>query len=284
MALAPAPLQAADSVSKTSAPSQSYVLPETETWDMTSKDGQTFRIYVSRPEGEAPKDGYPVLYVLDGNAMFAGFAEARRIQNVYQNDMSKMIVVGIGHPSGELYDGRRMYDFTAQVKTPALKEAYKDYPSGGRDLFLSFLLHEVRPEIAKRYKTHAERQSLFGHSLGGLFALYTLYTQPEAFHTIIAASSSIWWDNQAILNEERTFMRKLEKGPVPGHISRLLLLTGEEEEEGSVMRDTILLGKRMEALSIYGMRSEYEVLEEETHISVPARAVTITMRYAMQWP
>src|SRR5690606_2422063 len=70
-----------------------YTMPQTETWDMTSDSGETYRIFLSYPGvGEPPADGYPVLYVLDGNAMFAGFAEARRIQE-YQ-DVGKVIVVG----------------------------------------------------------------------------------------------------------------------------------------------------------------------------------------------
>ncbi len=284
LALAPAPLKAAESA-KDAAVATEYVLPQTETWKMTSKDGQEFRIYVSRPEGEAPKEGYPVLYVLDGNALFTGFAEARRVQSVYDNEkIGKMIIVGIGHPGDKIYDGRRIYDFTADVQMPALKAQFKDYRSGGRDLFLSFLLNEVQPDIARRYKTHPYRQSLYGHSLGGLFSLYVLYTRPEAFHTIIAASPAIWWDDQRVLEEERAFVRRLEKGPKPARISRLLLIAGEEEAEGPITLDTILLGKRMEALSKYGVRSQYEVFEEETHISVPARAVTPTLRHAMQWP
>lgn len=51
-----------------------YVMPETEWWDLTAEDGAVYRIYGSHPQGEAPKDGYPVLFVLDGNAMFGGFA------------------------------------------------------------------------------------------------------------------------------------------------------------------------------------------------------------------
>src|SRR3546814_16935557 len=63
------------------APATAYALPETETWDLASDEGQPYRILVSRPDGEAPDGGFPILYVLDGNAMFAAFAEARRIRS-----------------------------------------------------------------------------------------------------------------------------------------------------------------------------------------------------------
>src|SRR3546814_4521252 len=81
---------------------------------MTSAAGRTYRILISRPAGEAPEGGYPILYILDGNAMFAGFAEARRIQGFGDRDLDKMIVVGIGHPGEQVYDPRRMEDFTGR--------------------------------------------------------------------------------------------------------------------------------------------------------------------------
>ncbi|WP_411817811.1 alpha/beta hydrolase [Hyphococcus sp. DH-69] len=261
-----------------------YVMPETEVWDMETAHGDKYRLYVSRPEGDAPDGGYPVLYVLDGNAMFAGFAEARRIQSVYNSGLDKMIVVAIGYPNNELYDGRRMDDFTPSIKNPELKALYKDYASGGRDDFLKFLLEQVRPEIANRYPVNEDRQSLFGHSLGGLFALHVLYSNPGAFHSIIAASPTIWWDDQFILAEERAYAERIKKNRLLGAASRVFIYTGELEETPVTVSDSIALGKRLETLSAYGLRSEYEILDGETHITVPSRAVTKTLRAAMQWP
>lgn len=263
---------------------QGYVLPETEVFDMKAKHGLDYRIYVSRPEGEAPEGGYPALYVLDGNAVFAGFAETRRIHSIYKTGIDKMIIVGIGFPNTELYDGRRMGDFTPPIKSPELKDVYKAYPNGGRDDFLAFLLNEVRPEIARRYAVNDRRQSLFGHSLGGLFALHVLYSQPGAFHAIVAASPSIWWDNQFILEEERAFAARLAKEPSLGRKTRVTIFVGELEETPVMVGDSIALGERLKELSSYGLRSEYEVLDGEGHLTVPSRAVTKTLRAAMQWP
>lgn len=261
-----------------------FAMPDTEMWDMQAAHGETYRIFVSRPAGEMPAEGYPVLYVLDGNAMFAGFAEARRIQSVYTYGHDKMIVVGIGYPDQTLYPPRRLGDFTPPIAQPALKALFKDYPSGHRDKFLAFLMEKVRPEIARRYKIHPARQSLYGHSLAGLFALHVLYTMPGSFHSIIATSPSIWWDNQGILADEQAFKARLEKDPSLGRGTRLLVLSGELEEEEIVVNDSLALGRRLEPLSAYGLRSSVKVLDGETHITVPARSVTLALRAAMQWP
>lgn len=255
-----------------------YTMPETETWDMISADGQVFRIFVSRPSAPAPAGGYPILYVLDGNAMFAGFAEARRIHGFGSGGIDKMIVVGVGHPGEQIYDARRMFDFTATIETPALKQAFAQYQSGGRDRFAKFLLDELRPAIEKRYTVSPLQQSLYGHSLGGLFALHVLYSRPGAFRTIIATSPSIWWDNQSILAEEAAFRARIEKTPDIGKASNLLLMAGEREDEGNIAGDTKALAERMAALSGYGLRSDFILLDGETHISVPSRSVTATLR------
>ena len=47
------------------------------------------------------------------------------------------------------------------------------------------------------------RQSLWGHSYGGLFVLHTLLRQPATFQRYIAADPSFWWHDGFILQEER---------------------------------------------------------------------------------
>jgi len=132
----------------TPAPLPGYAMPSTQMWDMQSDAGETYRILVSYPTTEMPADGYPVLYVLDGNALFAGFAEARRIQEYY--DIGKMIVVGVGYPTDQAYDVRRLNDYTPPMldpPPPALRRLAQ-YKSGGQDRFLDFLTGKLRPRSA----------------------------------------------------------------------------------------------------------------------------------------
>jgi len=260
----------------------SYVLPGSEIWELTSAGGEIYKIFVSAPTtGEPPKGGYPVLYVLDGNALFAAFAEARwRLQ---WETLGQSIVVGVGYPTDKAYDKRRGPDFMSPF---AGKDGYvyqngekpKAQP-GGKDYFLDFLTGPLRAEIAKRYKIDPKRQALFGHSYGGSFALHALYARPNAFSAIIAASSSIGYRNMTMLAEERAFAGKLMKGKVQAPAA-LLLQTGALEEIYVDTSDTVALAKRLEALSAYGLRTRLEVFADETHNTVPTRAVTPTLRFA----
>jgi len=266
---------------------QAYALPGTESWEIANDSREPYRIFVSRPEGPPPAEGYPVLYVLDGNAMFAGFAEARRIQEGSHPDVANSLIVAVGYPTDRPYDGaRRLYDFTPVplAEVPAAQVPLAKYRAGGQDAFRDFLLNRLRAEVAKRYAVNPRRQALFGHSLGGLLALHVLYTRPDAFHAIIAASPSQWWNDQSILAEEREFARRLSRAEITGPVSRVLLLAGEREERVANTWDAEALALRLEPLSAYGLRSRFEMLAGETHVTVPSRAVTTTLRFAFSWP
>ncbi len=269
-----------------SSPAPGYTMPSTHTWDMKSDGGEIYRIFVSYPaapatEADMPADGYPVLYVLDGNASFAAFAETRRIQERY--DVGKSIVVGVGYPTDKAYDTRRLNDYPPAMLDPPPAEwrHLAKFKSGGRDVFLDFLTGKLRTEIGKRYKIDPRRQSLFGHSLGGLFALHALYTRPQAFHSIVAASPSLEWNEQGVLSEEREFTERIKSGKV-GRTSRLLVVVGgRDTDDDPYMAEAF--ADRMELLSSYGLRTRFRRYEGEGHMSVPARAVTDTLRFVFEW-
>lgn len=258
-----------------------YTMPSTQAWDMTSDSGEVYRIFVSAPTGgEAPEDGYPVLYVLDGNAYFGSFAQARWVQEYLP--VGKSIVVGVGYPTDEAWDVRRLNDFTAPLLDPPPRQwrELAKYKSGARKQFLDFLTGRLRAEIGKRYKVDPDRHSLFGHSLGGLFALYALYERPQAFHSIVAASPSMEWNEQGILAEERAFAERLAGGQA-GRTSRLMVVVGDLDIDDDPEPARALVD-RLDRLSGYGLRVRLQRYPGEIHVSVPARSVTDVLRFAFE--
>jgi len=277
------PLLAAQAQQKTSpAPpaEPGYAMPSTHMWEMKSDAGEIYRIFVSFPTTEMPEDGYPVLYVLDGNAMFAGFAEARRIQEYY--DVGKAIVVGVGYPGDQAYDARRLDDYTPPLldPPPANVRRLAKYKSGGQDKFLDFLTGPLRKEIGRRYKINLEKQSLFGHSLGGLLALHALFTRPQAFYSLVAASPSLEWNEQGVLREERDFTARLTSGKVPKSSRLMVVVGGADIDDDPYMAEAF--AKRMDLLSGYGLRTSFRRYDGEGHMSVPARAVTDTLLFVFE--
>lgn len=258
-----------------------YLMPATQVFDMTSDNGEVYRIFVSFPSsGDAPEDGYPVLYVLDGNAYFGSFAQARRVQE--HLPVGQSIIVGVGYPTDDAYDARRLNDYTPPLLDPPPRQCRElaRYKSGARKQFLDFMTGKLRTEISRRYPTDPDRHSLFGHSLGGLFALYALYERPQAFHSIIAASPSMEWNEQGILDDERAFTARLTSGKIR-QTSRLMVVTGGQDTDDDPEPARALV-ERLDRLSGDGLRVRLRRYPEEIHVSVPARSVTDVLRFAFE--
>lgn len=279
----------ANAATPTAGPATPYVMPDAEIWDITSSAGKPYRIFVSRPEGDPPPEGFPVLYVLDGNAFFAGFAQSRWTQNIMDASLGHTMIVAVGYPLDDNKPyafERRMEDFTPPWANPMppSERPFSKWVAGGWEPFYQFLVDDLRPAVASRYHINPDRQSVFGHSLGGLFALHVLFKHPESFFAIVAASPSIYWNGASLLKEEREFASRIASAPQKSPIARLLMVVGSREETRLEQMDAEDLAKRLEPLSAYGLRSRFQVYEGEPHLGVPTRAITDTMRFVFTWP
>ena len=155
-------------------------LPGTHQLDLRDPaSGRTWRVWVQRPAGPAPATGHPALYVLDGNAAFALAAQLARNSAGRPGDMGagSAIVVGIGHPGDAvIHPAERQRDYTP----PALGRAATP-GAGGADILLDFIARELQPRVAQAFATDPERQTISGHSFGGLLVLHALFTRPAQF-------------------------------------------------------------------------------------------------------
>lgn len=184
---------------------------------LTSAEGRNYRVIVSAPEGPAPEGGFPVIYVLDGHAWLGAAVEVARMREYEKLDPP--VIVGIGYPGGGFFDEARSYDFTP----PGTGGPPTDPPEyGGADLFLVFLNTVVKPAIRAGRPIDPTRETLFGHSMGALFALHVLFTAPDSFEVLIAASPSLGFSGRAILREAEAFTA----GPARGAGPRVLITVG----------------------------------------------------------
>ena len=168
-----------------------------------------YDIEVYIPETEPPCDGFPIYYVLDGLYYFSFVRDVIRIQqlNGSKTKVAPAIVIGICHKQEEMRE-QRFIDFTAPSEKLIVPEHAKGkLPKGygGAEQFMKFIELELKPHIEKQYPVDLKAQNLFGHSLGGYFALWCLFTYPTAFHNYIAISPSVWWNDEELLNMGRLF-------------------------------------------------------------------------------
>lgn len=215
----------------------------------------------SKPEGDVPyTGGYPVLYVLDANAYFSSFHAAKRAQKQF----SKAIIVGIAYPGEKpLNFLRRSYDFS-----PPVAVQQNNPPQGGQDELLDFLQQEVMPRVAEHFPIDTDQQSLYGHSFGGMFAVYALFSRPDLFDHIVAASPSLWWHNRYLSTLETSFLEAVKQGDVEVTHKSLALILAERDSPQEI-QDAQALQQRLQPLSAWGMRSSMHIEAGEDHMSVP---------------
>ncbi|MFX3635388.1 MAG: alpha/beta hydrolase [Candidatus Pristimantibacillus sp.] len=241
-----------------------------------------YRIMIAIPKDAPPENGYPIIYALDGDAVFQTLSEAARLQTRKPHGYDPAVIVGIGYPSKEPFDmNRRCYDFTmpAQAENLPVRPNGQEWPEhGGADAFLDFIESELKLEIAQDYPIDSSRQSIFGHSLGGLFVLHALFTRPQMFQSYVAGSPSIWWNNRMVLQEIDNFESfLLQEANKP----RLMLTIGEEELVDMV-RDTEQLAESLKPLVEQGFYSELVKFSEEGHVSVLPAAISRTVKFALK--
>jgi len=188
-----------------SAAREPVTLPRSEQRLVTAKsNGLDYRILISRPAGQPPATGWPVVYILDGTQLFPLASELVRALSVRPEGTGVVpaIVVGVGHPPVEGLDStRRTLDYTPAGST--------EPGTGGADAFLSFLTDELQPALARELPLDLTRQTLIGHSYGGLFVLHAFFQRPEAFTRFVALSPSIWFGERAVLRGEAALPARL---------------------------------------------------------------------------
>lgn len=164
--------------------------------------GERYEVYVAWPEGQPPAGGWPVLYLLDGEDMFAAAAvTARRLARAgARSGVAPGIVVAIA--AGPL--PRRVRDYTPDggpQPIPAGAPA-SGQPTGGADAYLDFVATRVQPLVAQRWRIDPARQTLAGHSFGGLLTLYARLSRPALFTRYVAVSPSLWYGDGMLLRRD----------------------------------------------------------------------------------
>ncbi|QFT56445.1 alpha/beta hydrolase [Microbulbifer sp. THAF38] len=217
-----------------------------------------YQIDVLLPKEYDPKNDtvqYPVVYMLDGYLDFPMMAPNFFKQSA-TGKIPAFIFVGIDYVDDSLGKLRRL------DLTPTAVEMDGEIQGGGANQFLEFINEELKPFINNTFPADQQDQTFMGHSLGGLFALHTLFTQPDSFHRYIIASPSVWWDDKVILAKERHYAEY--NADMNKHI---FMFVGKEE--GFMVKDMKQLVRRLESRNYPSLKLSKKVFKGENHLTVP---------------
>lgn len=233
--------------------------------DLDSVDGQRhYRLWIGKPDRPAPAAGYPVLWMLDGNAAI-GALDADLLKQLAEGQAPLLVAVGY-QTEQRIERAARTYDYTPALAGQARQlDPLTDQPSGGVEVFFELLRQRMRPMVASVAPIDPTRQTLWGHSYGGLAVLHALFAHPGEFSDYVAASPSLWWHDGAIVREARGLQQRLgDSRP------RLLVMRGDEEPSnprGPVKGDGQKPAREMAAdlAKIQGLQVRFESFDGLGH-------------------
>jgi len=198
---------------------------------MTSKIlNREVNILISVPEDyNVSSTKYPVFYDLNSFYFTLDCGTVQLLSRT--SDIPNMIVVGV----------------------PPLERGYVPTPFEDRgekpataDLSIKFLREELILFVEKNYRTNAFR-ILYGHSVGGLFTMYTLFNYPDLFTAYLAGSP--WFQTN-----DQYWLKNIEKMAKARNMKDKFLFMTVGKDEAELTLDTYkTLEKWMNDTSLTGL-------------------------------
>jgi len=175
----------------------SVVRDALEVWTIASEvlgEDRTVRVWLPEAYEDSPDRSFGVFYFNDGQNVFdtrtSSFgvewgADEAVTKLAAVGSISPRIVVGIDHSGAN-----RARDYLPFKPG----RAYPTMPGGGADAYLRFIIEELMPEIARRYRVKAgpAHTGMGGSSLGGVITLHAAMHHPDVFGAILSESPSLW--------------------------------------------------------------------------------------------
>jgi predicted alpha/beta superfamily hydrolase len=231
---------------------------------------QEYELQILLPVGYSSSNKkYPVVYLMDSQWDFP-LVKSLYGEHYYDGFIPELIIVGVTwggiNPNADSLRARD-YTPTTEARSPQ---------SGGADQFLSFMKNELFPFMEKNYKVDSSNRTLMGCSLGGLFTLYTLFTQPELFSGYAAASPAIGWDREVLYKYEKEFSAKKLSNPV-----RVYMTIGDVERSRPAY-EKFAAKMKSGAYSMVSLQSK--ILENTGHSGTKSETYGRGMQYVFEKP
>lgn len=239
-----------------------YTLANTLVHRLHSPENGEYKIMVSWPAREAPPEGWPVIYLLDGESVFPGAVSLLQRLTCERCPLTPGVVVAIDYPG----NSRRERDYRPAVDHVLLEPnpAGGTYPPGApgeAQKFWRFMDAELRPWVEQEWKINPQRQAIFGHSYGGLFTTWLFMTAPGAFQHYYASSPSVWWNDRYVLRMAKNWQ------PGGGN-AQLSLSVGSDEQSLQAQEARLPEEKRAVLLKHRRQRAMVDGNREMAHLLI----------------
>lgn len=217
--------------------------------------GDKFDIYISTPQGFHPDSTYSIVYYLDANITSGRKLLLLLSTSEFNEKLQKIIFIGIGH-RGNFRAGRSR-DFLLPSKNWT-KEKLLNKKRGQIERFYSYLKNELMPSVSSNFHIDSGNNSIIGHSLGGLFVVFSLLKQEDLFTNYFALSPSLWVRRYSIYR-----FNHIDSGFTKQ--KNLYFTSGSREVLNKILHGTNHFNKFLSKKNYKGLNYEYEIWKRKTH-------------------
>lgn len=236
---------------------------------------RTVRIYTPDAYDHAHGQRFPVLYMHDGQNVFA-HPESARLDTwcanltlerlVREGHMQPWLIVAVDHSTNRLAEYSPFDEPRSGV-----------YAHG--EPYVRFLLETLKPYVDRTYRTlmGPEFTGTMGSSLGGLISLYLGLRHPEVFGRIGGLSPSVMWGHNRIFELWRHHTRRWSRIYLDAGTHEFVDPVGYPMYYGTAVRDFYFHLKHLG----YADHELHLVLEPEGHHD--ERAWQRRLPWAMRW-
>jgi hypothetical protein len=239
---------------------------------------------------------YPVIWATDASLSFPLTVGTMSILTMGQQ-AAEAIIVGVGAPASVdalEFGRRRAYEFYTRPRwlngglggQYALKTMPDAFPpelldgGGGAERFLSFLVDDLRPRLAREFRFDETDHGLLGDSAGGHFATYALLTRTEAFTKYLIGSPAVSGCEDYLFQlEEERFTRG------PQLRGDLFLGAGEAEATdtftavGDILGSMTRLAQTLRLRDYPGLRITCRIFPDQNHYSAAPSVINSGLRH-----
>jgi predicted alpha/beta superfamily hydrolase len=216
--------------------------------------------------------------VLDGTAWFATSSEVATVFGATgQTGTGYVIALGYQTDDVRVASDLRLFDMTPfRAPDPQLASA-----TGGGDAFLRAIYEEVQPFVSSHFRVDSARQAIWGHSIGGLLVLRSMFRDPGRFSAYLMASPTI---NPNVLADEPAFIERIARSQMPLRI--LITVGGDEQPPGQtqgyrMIDDASALADRLRA-GAPKLEVEHTIFAGEGHLTAGLLSLVRSIQFA--WP
>jgi len=214
---------------------------------------------------------YPVVYITDG------FYDFPLVSNIYgclfyDKRIPECFIVGFSYKGNVDYGSLRMHDYLPVIFGDSKL-------GGGAAEFLKVIENDFIPYMENNFRVTKSWRGLGGSSAGGMFVLYSMFTNPDLFNAYISISPALELNNNWMFEFENEYYKKNKE------LSVSLYMTGAEKElpeRPNFIKSIIKFDEVLKNRNYENFRYKFRLLDDAYHASSKPEGFTRGLQFIFE--